>query len=110
MKEDIHIKIAARLADTDAPERLSHRRANDFVAKTIGKKKTISFAVWGGSAMAVAASIVFAIVLFSPGNSKTFGTPNRLQEMQSVHSEISVVDTTVVDSLETSIIIKSIEE
>ena len=110
MKEDIHIKIAASLADAKAPENLSGKRVHDFVAQTVGKKKTIPFAVWGGSVIAVAASVVFAIVLFSPIDSETFGAPNQFREMQSVHSDISVVDTTVVDSLETSIIIKSIEE
>ena len=73
MKDDLQIKIAADLADTDAPENLSGKRASDFVAQTVGKKKTIPFAVWGGSAIAVAASVVFAIVLLSPKDSQTFG-------------------------------------
>lgn len=110
MKEDIHIKIAADLADTDAPENLSGKRASDFVAQTVGKKKTIPFAVWGGSAIAVAASVVFAIVLFSPKDSQTFGNPNQLMEMQSIHSDVAQVDTTVVDSLDTQIVIQSVEE
>lgn len=109
MKDDLQIKIAASLVDTDAPENLSGKRTNDFVSRTMGKKKTIPFAVWGGSAIAVAASVVF-MVLLSSGDSETFGTSDQLMEMNSVYSEISVVDTTVVDSLETYIIIKSIEE
>jgi len=109
MKDDLQIKIAASLVDTDAPENLSGKRTNDFVSRTMGKKKTIPFAVWGGSAIAVAASVVF-VVLLSSGDSETFGTHDQLMEMNSVYSEISVVDTTVVDSLETYIIIKSIEE
>ncbi len=110
MKEDIHIKIAAGLADAKAPENLSGKRANDFVSRTIGKKKTIPFAIWGGSAIAVAASVAFAIVLFSPKDSQTFGNPSELMEMQSIHSDIAQVDTTVVDSLDAHIVVKSVEE
>lgn len=110
MKDDLQIKIAADLADTDVPENLSGKRANDFVAQTVGKKRTIPFAVWGGSAIAVAASVVFAIVLFSPKNSESFGNPSQLMEMQSIHSDIAQVDTTVVDSLDTHIVIQSVEE
>lgn len=110
MKDDLQIKIAADLEDTDAPENLSGKRANDFVARTVVKKKTIPFAVWGGSVIAVAASVVFAIVLFSPSDSQTFGTPNQLMEMQSIHSDVAQVDTTAVDSLDTHIVIESVEE
>ena len=110
MKDDLQIKIAAGLADTDAPENLSGKRASDLVAQTVGKKKTIPFAVWGGSAIAIAASVVFAIVLFSPKDSSTFGTPGQLMETQSIHSDVAQVDTTVVDSLNTHIVIESVEE
>lgn len=110
MKEDIHIKIAAGLEDAKAPENLSGKRANDFVARTVGKKKTIPFAVWGGSVIAVAASVVFAIVLFSPRDSQTFGNPSELMEMQSIYSDIAQVDSTSVDSLDTHIVILSVEE
>ena len=74
------------------------------------QKKTIPFAVWGGSAIAVAASVVFAIVLLSPKDSQTFGIPNQLMEMQSIHSDVAQVDTTAVDSLDTHIVIESVEE
>ena len=110
MREDIHIKIASGLADTKAPENLSGKRANDFVARTVVKKKTIPFAVWGGSVIAVAASVIFAIVLLSPKYSQTFGIPNQLMEMQSIHSDVAQVDTTAVDSLDTHIVIESVEE
>ena len=110
MKDDLQIKIAADLADTDAPENLSGKRASDLVAQTVGKRKTIPFAVWGGSVIAVAASVVFAIVLLSPKDSQTFGIPNQLMEMQSIHSDVAQVDTTAVDSLDTHIVIESIEE
>ena len=110
MKDDLQIKIAAGLADTDAPENLSGKRASDLVAQTVGKKKTIPFAVWGGSAIAVAASVVFAIVLLSPKDSSTFVTPGQLMETQSIHSDVAQVDTTVVDSLDTHIVIESVEE
>ena len=110
MKDDLQIKIAADLADTEAPENLSGKRANDFVSRTVGKKKTIPFAVWGGSAIAVAASVVFAIVLFSAKDSQTFGNPSQLMEMQSIHSDIARIDTTAVDTLDTHLIIKSVEE
>lgn len=110
MKDDLQIKIAASLVDTDAPENLSGKRTNDFVSRTIGKKKIIPFAVWGGSAIAVAASVVFAIVLFSSKNSESFGNPSQLMEMHSIHSDIAQVDTTVVDSLDTQIVIKSVKE
>lgn len=110
MKEDLQIKIAAGLADRKSPEDISGARARAFVAKTVDQKKTIPFAVWGGSAIAVAASVIFAVVLLSPNNAETFGNPGDLIEMQSIHSDMAQVDTTLVDSLDTSIIIKSIEE
>ena len=118
MKDDLQIKIAADLADTDAPEKLSGKRAREFVSKTLQQKNTthkierkaIPFLVWGGAVTTIAASIMLGVFVFSPNTSHNYGTPSQLMEMQSVHSEISIVDTTVVDSLETSIIIKSIEE
>ena len=110
MNEDLHIKIAASLADANAPENLSGKRAHEFVSKTLGKKKTIPFVVWSGSVIAVAASVIFAVVLLSPKNTETFGNPGDLIELQSIHSDMVQVDTTLVDSLDTSIIIKSIEE
>ena len=110
MKDDLQIKIAAGLADTDAPENLTGKRASDLIARTVGKKKTIPFAVWGGSTIAVAASVVFAIVLLSPKDSQTFGNPNQLMEKHSIHSDVAQVDTTVIDSLDTHIVIESVEE
>ena len=111
MKEDLQIKIAAGLADRKAPENISGDRARTFVAKTVGQKKTIPFAVWGGSVIAVAACVLFAVILFSPNDTNSYGTPSELMEMHSIHADISQVDSTIVDSLDTTILtIEKIEE
>lgn len=110
MKEDLQIKIAAGLADKHAPEKLSGRRASEFVSETLHKKRPVSYAVWGGSMLAIAASVVLAIFVFSPKASEEYGAPSQLMEMQSVHSDISQVDTTCVDTLETVLTIESVKE
>jgi hypothetical protein len=109
MKEDIHIKTAADLADADAPETISGARAREFVAKTMKKKKIIPFPVWGG-ALAVAASIALAVVLILPDDSDGMGSPYQLMEMESIHSETAQVDSTVVDTLDARITIETIKE
>ena len=110
MKEDLQIKIAAGLADRKAPENISGERARTFVAKTVGQKKIIPFAVWGGSAIAVAACVLFAVILFSPNDTNSYGTPSELMEIHSIHADIAQVDSTVVDSLNTVLNIENIEE
>lgn len=110
MKEDLQIKIAAGLADKNAPENISGARARTFVAKTVGKKKTIPFAVWGGSIIAVAACVLFAVILFSPNDPNSYGTPSELMEIHSIRADISQVDSTIVDSLDTILTIEKIEE
>lgn len=110
MKEDLQIKIAAGLADKNAPENISGARARTFVAKTVGKKKTIPFAVWGGSIIAVAACVLFAVILFSPNDPNSYGTPSELMEIHSIRADISQVDSTIVDSLGTILTIEKIEE
>ena len=109
MKEDLQIEIAARLADSKAPEDISGKRADDFVRKTLGKeKKTIPFYVWYGAAVAVAASVMFVFPLFRMNENSEGGTVHQLMEKQSVHSDISQVDSTLVDSLETVVVINEI--
>lgn len=110
MKEDLQIKIAAGLADRKSPEDISGARARAFVAKTIGQKKTIPFAVWGGSVIAVAACVLFAVILFSPNDPNSYATPSELMEMHSTHADISQVDSTIVDTLDTILTVEKIEE
>lgn len=111
MKEDLHIKIAADLADTQGPEILSERKAAEFVSKTLGnKRKTIPFRVWCGATIAVAASVVLAVVLFSPEGGSNIPSPNQIMEKYSVHADMSQVDSTIVDTLETKIVIKEVVE
>ena len=115
MKEDLHIKIAADLADTDAPEKLSDKRTKEFVSNVLGQKsqgkdmavKNVSFLLWGGSAVAVAASIVLAVMVFSP---REYGNPSQLIEMQSIHSSSADIDTSLTEVKDTVLVYDIVAE
>lgn len=117
MKEDLQIKIAADLADTDAPERLSTNRAGEFVSKTLKQKNvahkternTIPFLVWGGT-VAIAASIVLGVFVFRPADTYNYGTSTQLIEMQSIHSNTAAVDTTATEQTDTVLVYEIVEE
>lgn len=117
MKEDLQIKIAADLADTDAPERLSSKRARDFVSKMLKQKKitykterkTIPFLMWGGTVV-IAASIVLGVLVFRPNTSHNYGTPSQLMEMHSIHSNTATADTTVAEQIDTVLVYEIVEE
>lgn len=118
MKEDLQIKIAAEFVDTDAPEKLSDKRAGEFISKTIGrgaqsKEKSRNIAksfVWGGSVLTVAAGIALAVVVFRPGGSDGYGTPSQLIEMQSVHSSAADADTSLTEVSDTVLVYEIVEE
>lgn len=118
MKDDLQIKIAADLADTDAPERLSSKRAEEFVSKMLQQKnttykterKTIPFLVWAGTVATIAASIVLGVFVFRPNTSQNYGTPSQLMEMQSVHSNTAAADTTVAEQTDTVLVYEIVEE
>lgn len=118
MKDDLQIKIAASLVDTDAPERLSSKRAGEFVSKMLQQKKktyktankTIPFLVWGGTVTIVAASITLGVFVFRPNTSQNYGTPSQLMEMQSVHSNTAAADTTALEQTDTVLVYELVEE
>ena len=110
MKEELQIKIAAGLTDKRAPEDISGARARAFVAKTLAKRKTTHFMLWGGAVVAVAASVLFGVILFDPNDFNGYGAPSEIMEIHSIHSDISQVDSTIVDSLNTILTIEKIEE
>lgn len=115
MKEDLQIKIGADLADKEAPEKLSDQRAREFVSRVIGKdtqqqvksRRIPPFLVWGGSAIAVAASIVIAVMVFRSGE---YGNPSQLIEIQSIHSDVAAVDTTLTEATDTVLVYEIVEE
>lgn len=116
MKEELQIKKAADLADAKAPVSLNNDRARDFVAKTLDAKgvserpssyKTRPLFAWGGTALAIAACILLAFVMFRPSS----GQPGTFQEQQSVHAGTATADSTSIansDSIE--IIVSEIVE
>lgn len=117
MREELQIKIAADLADANAPEILSAKRAGEFVSKTLQQnnathkteRKASPFLVWGGT-VAIAASIVLGVFVFRPNTSHNYGTPSQLMEMQSIHSNTATADTTAVEQTDTVLVYKLVEE
>lgn len=117
MKEDLQIKIAADLADTNAPEKLSEKRADEFVSKILQQKKTsnkherrtIPFLVWGGAVATVAASVVLAVFVCRPNGSQNYGTPSQMMEIQSIHSNTAVADTTAIEETDTVLVYEIVE-
>lgn len=110
MNEDLHIEKAAHLADKPGAEKLATDRAKQFVANALAAKKgedmsnLKSFFVrrpvyaWGSVAMALAACVAVAVVLFRPAKD---GIPGMLIENQNIHADTDVADTTKVESSDT---------
>lgn len=121
MNEDLHIEKAAHLADKPGAENLATDRAKEFVAKTLAANENEDTPVskslfvrrpvfaWSGVALALAASVVVAVVLFRPASSGNgndgilngFGTPGQLLENQSIHAETEVLDSLKTESSDT---------
>lgn len=123
MNEELQINEAARLAGTKAPVQLSQERAHVFVSKTLGtgtadsgkksslrtiytKKPLLS---WGGTVLAAAACFLIALFVLRPsdGTLNKYGQPGSFMENQSSHSSISVMDSTIsvsTDSTEITVI------
>ncbi len=108
MNEDLHIEKAAQLADKPAAENLATDRAKKFVADALASKKEekpVRFIniferkpiyAWGGVAMAIAACVALAVILFRPAPG---GVPGLLLENQDIHAETEAVsDTTGIES------------
>lgn len=116
MNEDLHIEKAAQLADKPAAENLATDRARDFVAKALDSRKKEEPSrknifvlrpvyAWGGMALAVAACVVVAVVLFRPsaqeGVIPGYGTPGTLLENQSIHANTEQLDSTLTENSDT---------
>lgn len=113
MNEDLHIENAARLADKPGAENLATDRAKKFVADALAAKededkpKLKSFFIrrpvyaWGSVAMAIAACVVVAVILFRPAKD---GDPGILIENQNIHADTDVADTTKVETSDTLVI------
>lgn len=111
MKEELQIKKAADLADAKAPVNLDNDRARDFVSRTLNAKvgiksqslyKTRPMFAWGGTALAIAACILLAFIVFRPSS----GQPGTFQEQQSFHAGTATADSalvSVIDSTEISV-------
>ena len=110
MNEDIYIEKAAHLADKPGAENLVTDRAKKFVADALAAKKEEDTSnlksyfvrrpvyAWGSVAMALAACVVVAVVLFRPAKD---GIPGMLIENQNIHADIDVADTTRVETSDT---------
>lgn len=105
MNEDLHIEKAAHLADKPGAEDLATGRAKKFVADALAtKRRPVLYRpvyVWGGVALAFAACVAIAVVLFRPA---TDGVPGMLIERQDIHAETEVADTTIVETTDTLVI------
>lgn len=111
MNEDLHIEKAAHLADKPGAENLATDRAKEFVAKTLAGNENEDTPVskslfvrrpvfaWSGVALALAACVAVAVVLFRPASH--FGTPGQLLENQSIHAETEVLDSLKTESSDT---------
>ena len=113
MNEDLHIEKAANLADKLGAENLATDRANKFVADTLEVKEEKNtpkmkslfarrpVSAWGGVAMALAACVAVAVVLFRPTKD---GIPGMLIENQNIHADTDVADTAKVETSDTLVI------
>ena len=111
MNEDLHIEKAARLADKPAAENLATDRAREFVTKALASQekeepvRNIFFRrpvyAWGGVAVALAACIAAAIVLFRPAGKDGQGVPGVLFENQAIHAESDSADSLAQQSSDT---------
>lgn len=112
MNEDLHIEKAAHLADKPGAENLATDRARDFVAKALAAKEEEDSAsalnrfvlkpvyAWSGVALALAACVAVAIVVFRP-HTPGYGTPGTLQENQSNFASGDVLDSLQTESSDT---------
>lgn len=110
MNEDLHIEKAAHLADKPGAENLATDRAREFVAKALVAKEEPASArnrfvlkpvyAWGGVAMALAACVAVAVVIFRP-HAPGYGTPGTLQENQSNLASGDVLDSLQTESSDT---------
>lgn len=117
MNEDLHIEKAAHLADKPGAENLATDRARLFVAEAMaGQKKQEPtkvqnifvrkpFYAWGGVAMALAACVALAVVLFRPV--EEYGVPGQLHQNIAIHADTDVTDTITTESSD-SLAIESI--
>ena len=120
MNEDLHIEKAAHLADKPGAENLATDRARKFVADALASQEEEArpskihqlfvrkpVYAWSGIALALAACLAVAIVLFRPSASGDgvlpgYGTPGVLQENISTHAAgTEVTDTTITESSDT---------
>ena len=108
MNEDLHIEKAAHLADKPGAENLATDRARGFVAQALASKEEKKWRhvfLWGGVAMAIAACVAVAIVIFRTSGQEGvihgYGTPGQLLESQSVHAETEILDSTKTASSDT---------
>lgn len=112
MNEDLHIEKAAYLADKPGAENLATDRAREFVAKALASQAKEAPArnifvcrpvyAWGGVALALAACVAAAIVLFRPagkdGVIPGYGIPGTLLENQSIHATSVTQDSLATQS------------
>lgn len=108
MNEDLHIEKAAHLADKPGAENLATGRAKKYVADTLADRKQKEASesrmslrpvyAWGGVAVALAACVAVAVILFRPA---TDGVPGTLIEQQNIHADTDAADTTTVGTSDT---------
>ena len=110
MNEDLQIEKAAHLADKPGAEDLATDRAKRFVSEALASKSESRsglwgafsrrpFFAWGSVAVALAACVAVAVLLFRPDSTGTgYGTPAQLLEGQSIHAGTEVVDSTASES------------
>jgi len=111
MNEDLHIEKAARLADKPGAENLATDRAREFVAKALAaqeKEEPVRnifvrrpVYAWGGVAVALAACVAAAIVLFRPAGEDGMGVPGVLFENQAIHAESETADSLATQTADT---------
>ena len=120
MNEELHIEKAARLADKPAAENLATERARKFVADALASKEEEKPVVhnifarrpvyaWGSVAVALAACVAIALVLFRTDPSGNDGVPGVLFENQAIHAgsvAVDSLDTQTADTLTVETVIE----